>query len=207
MIEVVVFDIGNVLIEWDPEAHYDRTIGPERRRQLFAEVDLDGMNQKVDLGEDLAATVELLAESHPAWRAEIRDWHRRWLDLIGPEIADSVALLHAVKRQGLPVWALTNFGEQTFNLAARHFPVINDFDGAVVSGRLGVVKPSAEIYEMLENATGAAANRIFFTDDRAENIAAAADRGWNTHHFEGAAGLEAALRRQGLIDPGQAAIA
>ncbi|MFN3144619.1 MAG: hypothetical protein ACE368_04795 [Paracoccaceae bacterium] len=84
-VDVVVFDIGRVLIEWDPQAMYDARIGAERRERLFAEVDLDGMNLGVDRGDDLDAAVEALAARHPDWAAEIRMWRDNWLEMVpGP---------------------------------------------------------------------------------------------------------------------------
>ena len=205
--DIVVFDIGNVLVDWDPPRHYDRTIGPERRRRLFAEVDLGAMNRRVDLGHDLAETVAATAARHPRWAREISDWHHRWLELIGPEFPGSAALLRALRRRGRPVWALSNFGDATFELARRHFPVMREFDGEIVSGRLGIVKPDPAIYAALEAATGATGSRIFFTDDRAENVAAAAARGWTVHHFTGPEGLAVALVGEGLLDAAEAAAA
>ncbi len=182
-IEVVVFDIGNVLVDWDPPRYYDRTIGAERRRRLFAEVDLAAMNRRIDLGHDIADAVAETAARHPGWAEEVRDWHRAWLELIGPELPEQVALLRALRSQGRPVWALTNFGDATFDLAQEHFPVMREFDGAIVSGKIGVTKPCPAIYAALEGATGHSGAQIFFIDDRAENAEAAAGRGWRTHHF------------------------
>ena len=74
-IEAVVFDIGNVLIEWHPERYFDRTIGEEKRRRLFAEVDLHAMNDRIDLGEGFRDVIYAEAEVRPEWRTEIRDWY------------------------------------------------------------------------------------------------------------------------------------
>ncbi len=197
---IAVFDVGNVLIEWDPQRRYDAAIGPERRARLFAEVDLEAMNRRIDLGHDIAAVVEETAARHPEWAGEIRDWHRAWLELIGPELPGPVALLREVKEQGHPVWALTNFGDDTFELARRHFPVLGAFDGAIVSGRLGVAKPCPAIYVALEAATGAEGEAIFFVDDREENVAAATARGWRAHQYRDPEALAAALAAAGLIE-------
>jgi hypothetical protein len=109
-IDAVVFDIGRVLIDWQPEAFYDRTIGPDRRKALFSEVDLHGMNLGVDLGDDLEEAVEGLAVAHPGWAAEIRLWQSHWLAMASPEIPGSVHLLRQLKARGVPLFALTNFG-------------------------------------------------------------------------------------------------
>jgi 2-haloacid dehalogenase len=95
-IEAVVFDIGNVLIEWHPERYYDATIGEDRRRAMFAEVDLHGMNDRVDMGEGFRDVIYETAEAYPAWRAEIRDWYDNWIKLATPAIPHSVKLMRAL---------------------------------------------------------------------------------------------------------------
>ena len=82
-IKAVVFDIGNVLIEWQPERFYDSVIGADRRREMFGSVDLHGMNDKVDMGHHFTETVYACAEEYPAWRDEIRMWHDRWIEMAG----------------------------------------------------------------------------------------------------------------------------
>ncbi|MFP4045334.1 MAG: HAD family phosphatase, partial [Rhodosalinus sp.] len=82
----VIFDIGNVLIEWQPERFYDAEIGEARRRAMFAAVDLHGMNDEVDRGADFRETIYATAERHPEFRDEIRMWHDRWIELAQPVI-------------------------------------------------------------------------------------------------------------------------
>ncbi|MEM9756058.1 MAG: HAD-IA family hydrolase [Pseudomonadota bacterium] len=204
-IRAVVFDIGNVLIGWQPERFYDAEIGPERRQALFAEVDLHEMNLRVDAGGDFRATIYDTADAHPKWAAEIRMWHDRWLELAGPVIDQSVRLLYALKARGMPTHALTNFGVGSFDLASGHWGFLNDFDIPFVSGRMRMVKPHAEIYAAVEAETGLPPEALFFTDDRADNIDAAAARGWQTHLFDGPSGLAARLVSDGLLTQAEAA--
>jgi 2-haloacid dehalogenase len=133
-IEAVVFDIGNVLLHWDPDGFYDRVIGPERRARLFSEVDLGGMNARVDMGESFADLVEETALANPAWAAEVRLWRDRWIEMAQPEIAGSVSLLTALKARGVPVFALSNFGVESFAVAVRHYPWLDTFDRRYLSG-------------------------------------------------------------------------
>ncbi|TDK46833.1 HAD family hydrolase [Antarcticimicrobium luteum] len=198
--QAVIFDIGNVLIEWQPERFYDRVIGPERRRALFAEVDLEGMNIRVDGGAHFTETVYALAEQHPDWRDEIRLWHDRWIEMAAPEIPRSVRLLRALKARGVPVFALTNFGVQTFDDIARpHYPFLSEFDRAYVSGHMKVMKPAPEIYQRLEEDCGFDPRALLFTDDRSDNIDMAASRGWQTHLFTGPQGWAGRLVAAGLL--------
>ncbi|RAP40780.1 haloacid dehalogenase [Rhodovulum viride] len=201
-IDAVVFDIGRVLIDWQPEAFYDRCLGEDRRRRLFAEVDLHGMNEGVDGGDPLSDAVEALAVRHPDWAAEIRMWRDNWLDMASPAFPDTVAVLKAVKATGIPVFALTNFGDATYDIARAAYPFFDLFDRAYVSARLRAMKPGPRIYEILETDSGIAPERLIFTDDKPENIAAAAARGWQTHLFEGAGGWAARLVAEGVLAPG-----
>jgi len=204
--EAVVFDIGNVLLEWQPERFYDGVIGEARRKRLFAEVDLVGMNEGVDLGAPFAASVEALAVAHPDWGSEIRMWRERWFELAHPPIDGSIRLLRALRARGVPVLALTNFGVETFEAAVERLPFLAEFDRAWVSGRMGVMKPDPAIYAALEAESGIAPGRLIFTDDRAENIAAAAARGWQTHLFDGWEGWAARLVQAGLLDKAEAGL-
>lgn len=193
----MVFDIGRVLIGWQPEAFYEREIGPEARARLFAEVDLYGMNLRIDAGEGFAA-VEAAALAHPDWAAEIRLWRDRWPEMLTGPIEGSVALLQKLKAQGTPVLALTNFGTETLAIAQGIFPFLNDFDRMFVSAELRLLKPDPAIYAALEAAMGLPPEALFFTDDVAENTAAAAARGWRTHHFTTPERLAEALVEAGL---------
>ncbi|OWU85593.1 haloacid dehalogenase [Oceanicola sp. 22II-s10i] len=204
-VEAVIFDIGNVLIEWQPERFYDAEFGRARREALFAEVDLHGMNDRVDRGEDFRDTIYATAEANPAYRDEIRLWHDRWLELARPEIPRSVRLLRALRAKGVPVFALTNFGIGSFELARTRYGFLDEFDRAFVSGHMGVIKPEPRIYEMVEADCGIAPGALLFTDDRADNIAMAESRGWQTHLFTGPDGWAARLVGAGLLTEAEAA--
>ncbi len=203
-LQAVVFDIGNVLIEWQPERFYDRVIGPERRTEMFAAVDLHAMNDKVDRGENFRDTVMAMAQATPDWRPEIEMWHDRWIEMASPVIDRSVRLLRALRRGGTPVFALSNFGVQSFDLALRHYPFLEEFDQQFISGRMRMAKPDAEIYAAVESGTGFDPAALLFADDRADNIAAASARGWATHLFTGPGGLAERLVGEGLLTADQA---
>lgn len=197
--EAVIFDIGNVLTRWQPEAFYDRVIGPLRRAELFASVDLHAMNEEVDAGGPFRDTIYAWADRHPAWAPQIRLWHDRWIELASPRIEGSIALLRRLRQKGVPVFALTNFGQQTYEAARVQLDFLNDFDRAYVSGRMGVTKPDPRIYAMVEADCGIPPDRLIFTDDRADNITAAARRGWRTHQFESWEGWARRLVAEGLL--------
>lgn len=181
--EAVIFDIGNVLIGWCPERHYDRLIGPARRLALFDAVDLYAMNDALDRGAAFRETVYALACQHPEWKEEIQVWHDQWLAFVTHEIASSSRLLHALRAQGVPVFALSNFGPGPLALAQRAYPVLTAFDRRYISGDMGMAKPDPAIYARVEAECGIAPERLFFIDDRVENVRAAQARGWQAHVF------------------------
>lgn len=204
-INAVVFDIGRVLLEWDPEGWYDRKLGPERRKQLFAEVDLHAMNLRVDEGADFRATIYGTADRHPAWADDIRSWHDDWLQMAHSLIPRSVRLLRALRAKGVPVFALTNFGVGSFDVAQAEYDALNEFDREYVSGRLKLIKPDPRIYAVVEQDCGLAPDSLLFADDRPENIDAAAACGWQTHLFTTPDGWADRLVAEGLLSESEAA--
>jgi len=203
-VEAVVFDIGNVLIEWQPERYFDSVIGEARRRAMFKTVDLHAMNDRVDRGENFHDVIYETADQYPELRDDIRIWHDDWIEMASPPIAHSVRLLRALSAKQLPVFALTNFGVETFGIAQGTYDFLNEFDRVYVSGHMKVIKPDAEIYEQLETDCGIEPASLLFADDRLENIEAAAARGWQTHLFEGPSGWAARLVRAGLLSEAEA---
>lgn len=200
-IEAVIFDIGNVLLHWQPQAHYDRVLGTARSAQMFAEVPLFETHLKADQGGDMQALFTDLADRHPDWRAEIRMWVDDWLSLVPGQIDRSVETLHALRRQGLPVFALSNFPDGVFDLTETAFPFLQDFDRRYISGRLKMAKPDAAIFAHVEADCGIAPDRLLFADDSPPNIRAARARGWQTHLFKDPENWEACLAGHGLLEP------
>ena len=203
--KAVIFDIGNVLIEWQPERFYDSVIGVERREEMFAAVDLHAMNERVDLGHPFRETIYATAVEYPAWQDEIRLWHDRWIEMATPVIDHSLRLMRALQDKGIPVFSLTNFGIQSYDHAATHYPFLRSFDRDYISGHMGVTKPNPAIFEQLEATCGVSPHALIFTDDRADNIAAAHLRGWKTHLFEGPRGWANRLVDEGLLSEAEAA--
>lgn len=198
-ITAVVFDVGNVLIQWQPEIYYDRVFGESRREALFNALDLHAMNEQVDLGAPWKDTVYGFAEANPEWREEILHWHDHWIEIASPAIDQSVRLLRALRAKGTPVFVLSNFGVQNWPVAVAKYPFMAEFDREYVSGRLKVQKPDPRIYEIVEQDSGHAPQGLLFADDRLDNIEAAAARGWNVHHFTGAQGWADRLVSEGLL--------
>ncbi len=197
--QAVIFDIGNVLIEWQPERYYDSVIGKERRLEMFAQVDLHGMNDRVDLGENFTDVIYAAAEEYPEFREEIRMWHDSWIKLATPAIDHSVRIQRALRSKGIPVFALSNFGIQSFAYAETHYAFLGEFDRRYISGHMGVIKPDPKIYQMLENDCGITPEALLFADDRQDNIDMARSRGWQAHLFQNSQGWADELVTKGLL--------
>ena len=204
-INAVIFDIGNVLIEWQPERFFDATVGEGRRREMFAAIDLHGINDEVDRGANFRDTIYAAADANPEFRAEVRMWHDNWLELATPAIPQSVRILRSRRAKGVSVFALTNFGIQTFEIAEPAYPFLGEFDRRYISGHMGMIKPDAAIYQRLEDDCGIDPATLLFTDDRIDNIRAANARGWQTHLFEGPQGWADCVVSHGLLTKDEAA--
>ncbi|SFL32391.1 HAD family hydrolase [Shimia haliotis] len=198
-IQAVIFDIGNVLIEWQPENFYDRTVGEARRRAFFADTDIHSHHAEIDAGASLPGMIETLIPRYPEYERELRMWNDNWNDLASPVIPHSVRLLHALKAKGTTLFTLTNFGHDNFPLSQTVYPFLTLFDREYVSGRLKMIKPDPAIYAHVEADCGLAPGTLLFADDRPENIAAASARGWKTHLFETPQGWADRLVAEGLL--------
>lgn len=205
-IKAVIFDIGNVLVEWQPERFYDRKIGVEMRKRLFAAVDLHAMNDNIDRGQDFHQTVHKASLEHPEFAEAIMMWHDHWIDIAAPVIEASLGLAMALKSRGHSVFILSNIGQKPFDLAAVRDPRLVTFDRIYLSGPLGVIKPDPEIYRMVEEDSGIPAAALLFTDDRSENLKAAAERGWQTHLFQSSDAFARALVAHGLLTNAEAGL-
>jgi 2-haloacid dehalogenase len=200
-VRAVLFDIGNVLVEWQPERFFDRVIGVDRSAAFFAAVPILEMNDRVDAGENFQDAVAGMILAHPNWTNELALWRDRWIEMASPAIDHSVRLLRALRCAGHPVFALSNFGNETFQIARLAYPFLDEFERRFISAELGMSKPDTAIYQRVEAECGIAQNALLFTDDRPENIAAARARGWQTHLFDGSDGWAARLVREGLLTP------
>lgn len=197
---IVVFDIGNVLIDWDPRRLYRKIFADEAACDRFLrEVCTMEWNLQMDRGRAFAdAVAEKIAE-FPHLAAEIRAYDERWGEMVSGPIAGSVALKARLRAAGTPLYAITNFSREKFDYALARFPFLADFDGIVVSADVGMVKPERDIFELFLRRFAVPAEACVFVDDSPPNVATARSLGMIAHHFRGAEGFEAELRRVGLL--------
>lgn len=200
-VRAVVFDIGNVLVEWRPEAFLDRRVGEQRRRAFFDAVPIMKVNEEIDAGRDFDEALDSLLAFFPDWTDVLTVWRDHIMESVAPPLDHSVRLLRALRRAKVPVLALSNFGAKTFALAQQDYPFLEEFEATYVSAHLKLIKPDPAIYAHLEQDSGFAPDELFFIDDREENTAAAAVRGWHVHQFKGSQGLADRLVELGLLTP------
>jgi 2-haloacid dehalogenase len=195
----IVFDVGNVLIEWDPRNLYRRIFDdPARMEWFLGNVFTPAVNLECDRGLAFADAVAMVTARHPEHEDAIRAFDARWPEMIPGPIAGSVALLEAIRRKGIPDYAITNFSREKFPLAAARFDFLRGFRTIVVSGEEGIVKPDRAIYELFLSRAGLAAESCVFIDDSPANVAGARDAGMHALHFRGPEILRADLRALGF---------
>ena len=199
MIKAVVFDVGRVLLDWDPRYLFRQLLPDEASVEHFlTEICPPAWNLEQDRGRSWAEAVRLQSEQHPEHARLIEAWDLRWQETVSGPIEGTVAQMRALQTVGIPTYALTNFSAEKWRACLARFPFLASFDDAIVSGEHGVVKPEPEIYRLLLDRTGLVGPDCFFTDDMPANIAGAAAFGFHTHLFDGPEGLAASLRSHGL---------
>lgn len=200
---VVVFDIGGVLIDWNPRHLYRKLLdGDEAAMERFlGEICTSAWNAEMDAGRRFADACAELAARHPAEAGLIRAYFERWPEMIGGPITGTVALLEALHAAGRPLYAITNWSTETlpFVKDAPEYAFLDRFRAIFVSGELRMIKPEEPIFHHALRAMGTSPAACFYIDDSAANVATAERLGMHVHHFREPAALAADLRRHGLL--------
>jgi 2-haloacid dehalogenase len=200
----VVFDLGGVLLDWDPRYLYRKLFdGDDAAMERFlTDVCSPEWHAAHDLGRNVAQACRELAARHPDQAGLISAWAERSEEMVAGPIAGSVAILADLKRRGVPCYALSNMEAETFPRRLRRFGFLRWFDGHVISGLEGVAKPDPRIYRLLLRRYELPAAQVLFIDDRADNVAAARAAGMRALRFVSPPVLRAQLESLGLLDPG-----
>jgi len=195
----VVFDVGNVLLDWNPAYLYEALIPHREEREWFLTHVLTlGWHSKQDRGRKCADGIAELSARFPGSAGLIAAFYDRWLETIGGPIDGTVALMEDIRAQGVPVHAVTNFSAELWPITVEAYPFLADFEVAVVSGEVGYIKPDPRIFDELLRRTGLAADQMIFIDDRTDNVEAARQLGFRAIRFTGPQALAADLAAQGL---------
>ena len=195
----VVFDLGGVLIDWRREFLYEQLIADPGRRAWFLDtVCTMTWNADGDRGRPFA---ELIAERSGLFPDEadlIAAYWDRWDEMSGPAMDATVAVLNEVQALGVPTFALTNWSAETLPRVRHRYGFLESFDGMLVSGEEGIIKPDPAIYQLLCRRFDLSPDRTFFVDDSAANVDAAAALGFAAHRFVDAPALRSALIASGV---------
>ena len=196
----VVFDLGGVLIDWNPRYHFAEVFaGDAAAMETFlTEICSQAWNERQDAGRTIAeAEAELIAR-HPREAERVRQYYAGFGRMMRSAIDGSVAILEELHAAGTPLYALTNWSAETFPLALRRFEFFRRFRGIVVSGEVKTMKPHARIFELLLERHGLTAGDCVFIDDSEKNVVGARAVGLHAIHFLAPAQLRGDLVALGL---------
>jgi 2-haloacid dehalogenase len=194
----VVFDIGGVLVDWDPRHLYRKLLPADEVDAFLAEVDFHTWNARQDAGRSWADGVIELAAKHPHRRELIAAYPERYWEAVAGPIEGTVTVLRQLHERGVRLLALTNWSAETFPQARRLYPFLGLLDGIVVSGEEGVAKPDPEIFRRLRERYDVAAGTPY-VDDSPVNVEAATAAGLDGIHFTGPDALHGALAARGVL--------
>jgi 2-haloacid dehalogenase len=184
-IDHIVFDIGKVLIHYDPNLPYSRIIPDEAERQwFFANVCTHEWNLEQDRGRRWEDAEALLIADHPTQAENIRAFRKYWHEMVPHAYQGSVEIMESLIGKGRDVTMLTNFAADTFVQARGMFPFLDKPRGVTVSGEIGLIKPDVAIYEKHARDFGLTPEATIFIDDSYPNVEGARAAGWQAVHFK-----------------------
>lgn len=199
-IAAVVFDLGGVLIDWNPRYLYRHLIPePDALDRFLTEICPQSWNERQDAGRPIAEATRERIALHPDHADLIAAYYGRWEEMLSGPVDGTVALLEALHGSGLPLYALSNWSAELFPIARRRFGFLDRFRGLVISGEEGIIKPDPAIFHLLAKRYGLVAQETLFIDDNPANVAAAEALGFRTHHFRTSKSLSEELARLGLL--------
>jgi len=190
----IVFDLGMVLIEWDPRHLYRKVFADEAKMEWFLEnVCNSAWNLEQDRGRDWKDAIREAVNRHPDHAREIQLYRERWMEMVPGAIAGSVKILEDLHAANVPLYAITNWNGETFQETRARFSFLNHFHDIIVSGDEKILKPDSAIFELLCVRNNLRANECLFIDDSLKNVHGAEACGWKGHHFTSPDGLRKAL--------------
>jgi 2-haloacid dehalogenase len=198
-INAVVFDLGGVVLDWNPRHLYRSVFGDADEVDYFLrEICTLEWHAQHDNGRPMAETIPLLTEQYPDYAGPIGVWRERYIDMVGGYIDGMPSLLDELAAAGVPRYALTNMPAEVVAELRAAFPILDQFDGMIVSGEELVMKPDPEIYRRLTTRFELDPARTVFVDDMAVNVDAAWELGFRAVRYETTPELRHELVRWGL---------
>jgi 2-haloacid dehalogenase len=197
----VVFDLGGVLIDWNPRHLYRSLFADEAEMERFlAEVTTQAWNHEQDRGRPFAEAIAELTRAHPEQAELIAAYWDRWPEMLGEPFHGTVDILAALRARGIRLLAMTNWSAETFPFAVPRYPFLAWFEAVIVSGEVGLVKPDPAIFRLLVDRHGLDPARTVLIDDTIANVEAAGAFGFRAIRFTDAAALRRDLRAMGVLD-------
>ena len=202
LIDAVVFDLGAVLIGWDPRNLYRKLTDDQEKIEYFlSKICTPEWNSRQDAGRPFTDAVIELTQKHPEFQEWIELYHSRWHEMISGPIEGTVAILEELARsRRVKLFALTNWSAETFPYALKTFPFLTEFEGIVVSGVEKLIKPNPELYQILLRRYHLNAKQCIFIDDLERNVEAARALGFSGLVFTSPDGLRRQLEQMGLLN-------
>ena len=199
--ETVIFDLGGVLIDWNPDYVYKTIFNDETKmREFYEEICTSEWNEEQDAGRGLKEATEELVARFPKEETNIRAYYDRWEEMLKGEIEGTVKVLEEIKKRNeVKLYALTNWSAETFPVALKRFPFLQWFDGKLVSGEEKMRKPFIEIYELLLKRFDIKADTAIYIDDNERNLKAPREMGIHTILFKSPPQLEEELKQLGIL--------
>jgi 2-haloacid dehalogenase len=199
--DTIIFDLGGVLIDWNPDYVYRTIFNDEKKMQEFYnEVCTPAWNEEQDGGRSLKDATDELIGRFPAEERNIRAYYDRWEEMLRGAIDETVEVFRQIKEQGnYKLYALTNWSAETFPIALKRFEFLNWFDGRLVSGEERIRKPFKEIYELLIGRFNIDPDSAIYIDDNERNLTAPKELGIHTIHFKSAVQLKEELQALNVI--------
>ncbi|HEY4326437.1 MAG TPA: HAD family phosphatase [Mucilaginibacter sp.] len=201
MINTIIFDLGAVLIDWNPHYMYRTIFNDEQEMKNFlADIATSDWNEEQDAGRSLQEGTEILVQQFPEHEENIRAFYTRWEEMLGDAFWDTVEIFRELKETNkYKIYALTNWSAETFPIALERYDFLKWFDGIVVSGAEKIRKPTPEFYQVLLDRYLVKPEEALFIDDNYRNILAAEKLGIPSIHFTSAGLLRETLMEQGIL--------
>ena len=200
-IDTIIFDLGGVLIDWNPAYLFDKLIEDEaKRRYFFQHICTGAWNEEQDGGRSLQEATQLLVDQYPEWQEYIEAYYGRWEEMLGGPIQETVDIFRQLKESGrYKFYALTNWSAELFPIALQKYDFLHWFDGRLVSGEEKTRKPFPEFYQLLVDRFAINKAQAIFIDDNLRNAEAAEAFGLPSIRFESPAQLRTELENRGLL--------
>jgi 2-haloacid dehalogenase len=201
-ISAIIFDLGGVLIDWNPAYVFDKMFDSEEKKKHFFEyICTPDWNEKQDAGRPIKEATEELLVKHPEWKEYIEAYYGRWREMLGGPIHDTVQIFKELKQSGkYKIYALTNWSAETFPIALELYDFLHWFDGRLVSGEEKMRKPFPEFYQLMLDRFKLKPSETLFIDDSVRNVKAAAEIGIHTIAFQSPQQLKKELQKQGILE-------